>query len=92
MSYLSWILNESKLYPPTFPPTLPIVPLNIRTANKDTILPLGGGANGEAPALVPKGQEVCYSVYSMHRLPKMYGPDADEFKPERWETLKPGWA
>lgn len=33
-----------------------------------------------------------YNVYSMHRLPEVFGNDALEFKPERWENLRPGWA
>lgn len=27
----------------------------------------------------------------MHRRKDFYGEDSDEFKPERWETLRPGW-
>ena len=27
----------------------------------------------------------------MHRRKDYYGEDADEFKPERWEKLRPGW-
>ncbi len=34
---------------------------------------------------------VSWSVYTMHRRKDYYGEDADEFKPERWETLRPGW-
>jgi cytochrome P450 len=34
---------------------------------------------------------VGYSPYTMHRRKDIYGPDADEFKPERWENLRPGW-
>lgn len=70
----------------------PVVPVNSRTATKDTYLPLGGGPEGKDPIFVPKGHEILYSVYSMHRLPEIFGPDAGEYRPERWATLKPGWA
>jgi cytochrome P450 len=70
----------------------PAVPVNSRTANKDTYLPVGGGPDGTDPIFVPKGQEVIYSVYSMHRLPAVFGQDATEYRPERWASLKPGWA
>ncbi|KAJ5549648.1 n-alkane-inducible cytochrome P450 [Penicillium frequentans] len=85
MTYLTWVLNETlRLYP--------IVPLNVRVANKNTTLPTGGGSCGTLPIFIPKGQEVMYSSYSMHRLPEFFGEDASEYRPERWEGLKPGWA
>ena len=61
---------------------------------KTTTLPVGGGPSGTAPILVRKGEAVGYCVYAMHRRKDIYGPDADEFRPERWEddTLKNvGW-
>jgi cytochrome P450 len=54
-------------------------------AVRDTVLPLGGGRDGQSPVLVTKGTLVCYNVYAMHRRKDFYGPDADEFRPERWE-------
>jgi cytochrome P450 len=69
-----------------------VVPSNSRTANQDTTLPIGGGADGKSPVFVSKGQRVEYDVYAMHRRKDIYGPDADEFRPERWETIRPGWA
>ncbi|RAO64659.1 uncharacterized protein BHQ10_000671 [Talaromyces amestolkiae] len=84
LKYLKWVINESlRLYPP--------VPVNSRTANKDTFLPVGGGPGGNEPLFVPKGRKVLYSIYCMHRLPELFGLDATEFRPERWENLKPTW-
>ncbi|PSR80330.1 cytochrome P450 [Coniella lustricola] len=69
----------------------PIVPINARQAYKDTQLPVGGGPDGKSPIFVHKGQNVEYSVYVMQRRKDLWGPDADEFRPERWQGRKVGW-
>lgn len=71
--------------------THPVVPINARFAIKDTVLPLGGGSSGKSPLFVPKGTVVMYYPYAMHRRTDLYGPDAAEYRPERWETLRHGW-
>ncbi|KAF9884392.1 Protein kinase alk2 [Aspergillus nanangensis] len=83
--YLRYVLNEVlRLMPP--------VPLNFRVAQKDTSLPVGGGPDGRSPIFVPKGMVVTYSVFAMHRRKDFYGPDAREFRPERWEENgRRGW-
>ncbi|OAL64260.1 n-alkane-inducible cytochrome P450 [Trichophyton rubrum] len=78
MKYLRYVLNE-------------IVPSNSREAVKPTTLPRGGGPNGEHKILIPKDTTVLYSVWSLHRSAKIYGPDATTFRPSRWETLRVGW-
>jgi cytochrome P450 len=92
LKYLRALLNETlRLYP--------VVPQNSREAQEDTVLPLGGGADGKAPLFVAKGQVVGWSVYTMQRRPEYYGTDAEEFRPERWlddaatgaKGLRPGW-
>lgn len=65
----------------------PSVPVNARSAAKTTSLPFGGGADGQHPVLIRKGDSVGYCIYAMHRRKDLYGPDADEFRPMRWETL-----
>jgi hypothetical protein len=35
--------------------------------------------------LVTKGVGVAFLAYHMHRSKEIYGADADEFRPERWE-------
>ncbi|KAF2687091.1 cytochrome P450 52A12 [Lentithecium fluviatile CBS 122367] len=82
--YIKWCLNESLRLNP-------VVPQNSRYAIRDTILPLGGGPDCKSPLFVPQGWTVGYSPYTLHRRKDFYGPDADEFRPERWETLRLGW-
>ncbi|DAA74994.1 TPA_exp: Cytochrome P450 [Trichophyton benhamiae CBS 112371] len=79
LSYLSLVIKEVlRLYPS--------VPVNSRAAVKTTTLPTGGGPDGSAPLLVRRGEAVGYCVYAMHRRKDIYGPDADCFRPERWEN------
>ncbi|KAH8899807.1 cytochrome P450 [Thozetella sp. PMI_491] len=85
MVYLRWCINEVlRLYPS--------VPANTREAAEDTTLPVGGGPDGTKPIFVRKGTTVLWYVYAMHRRPDVYGEDAEEFRPERWDGLRPGWA
>ncbi|KAG4433210.1 hypothetical protein IFR05_011318 [Cadophora sp. M221] len=84
MKYLQHTLNEIlRLHP--------IVPANSRVCVTDTTLPVGGGPDGKSPIFVKKGTQINYQVYVMHRRKDLYGEDADEFRPERWETFRPGW-
>jgi cytochrome P450 len=69
----------------------PLVPLNGRTAMKDTILPTGGGPSRKMPIVVKKGMQVGYPSYVLHRRQDIWGSDADNFRPGRWEGRKLGW-
>ncbi len=84
IKYLRWVLNECLRL-------MPVVPANARVAVRDAVLPIGGGADGKDPAFVPKGSLVLYHLWTLHRRRDLFGEDADVFKPERWETLRPGW-
>lgn len=60
--------------------------------NQETYLPVGGGPDGKSPIFVPKGAEAMYNAHTLHRNLEVYGPEADEYRPERWEKLKLGCA
>jgi cytochrome P450 len=76
-----------RVYPP--------VPLNNRTAKNTTILPVGGGPQGTDPILVRRGELVLFSQYVNSRVKSIYGQDANDFRPDRWESdqlTNIGWA
>ena len=71
------------------------MPINVRFASRTTTLPIGGGSDGESPVLVREGTGVGFVVYYMHRRKDIYGDDAMDFRPERWEEPRLsdiGWA
>ncbi|KAF7538571.1 hypothetical protein G7054_g2801 [Neopestalotiopsis clavispora] len=63
----------------------PVFPQNNRVALKDTVLPAGGGRDGSAPVFAPAGTlfDTCFAT--LHRDPKVWGPNSAEFRPSRWE-------
>lgn len=67
------------------------VPVNNRMALRDTTLPVGGGKDQRSPVAVKAGQTIVFSVYVMHRRKDLWGEDALEFRPSRWEERVPAW-
>ncbi|EXJ71258.1 uncharacterized protein A1O5_05064 [Cladophialophora psammophila CBS 110553] len=83
LPYLRHVLNETLR-------VFPVVPLDGRTAKVDTVLPEGGGPDGNSPLLIPAGTKVAFNIYSLHHRRDIFGKDADAFRPERWEEVSAG--
>jgi len=76
--YITSVINETLRM-------APVIPLNERVALCDTTLPRGGGIDGTEPVFVAKGQQVLIPTFAMTRRTDLWGPDVDDFRPERWE-------
>lgn len=85
MPYMTQVINETIRM-------VGIVPMNERAALRDTTLPQGGGPDGTSPIFVPKGRQVLVPTYSMQHREDLWGPDADDFNPARWEGRQHSWA
>ena len=78
------VINETlRLHPP-----VSRIP---RVALRDTVLPVGGGSDEKSPLFVPKGRLVEMDLYTVQRDPQIWGPDAQEFRPDRWGEGRPLW-
>ncbi|KAI5899118.1 cytochrome P450 [Schizophyllum commune H4-8] len=68
------------------------VPWTARVATRDDVVPLARpytytkGREHEQ-IVVRKGQQFMLSIHNLHRAKEIWGDDADQFRPERWETL-----
>ncbi|KAF4613945.1 hypothetical protein D9613_007572 [Agrocybe pediades] len=82
LPYLDALCRETlRLYPP--------VPMVNRVARQDAILPLLTPAKGKDGSTVtevevPKGTIAHLSILNSNTNPALWGPDAGEWKPERW--------
>ena len=63
----------------------------LRTALHNTILPIGGGPDGQSPIFVEQGAVVALNLWGLHHDVGIWGEDANEFKPQRWVDKRPMW-
>lgn len=87
--YLRNVINETLRLSP-------IVPANMREASCDTVLPRGGRDPNSSnpkdeslPILILKGTPIIFNTYVLHHDTDLWGGDADEFRPERWDEPRP---
>ncbi|KAF2648990.1 cytochrome P450 [Lophiostoma macrostomum CBS 122681] len=62
-----------------------------RQCIKSVVLPSGGGKDGKAPLYVRDGDIIEMNFRCTERDMDFWGADAEQFSPERWETIRPTW-
>ncbi|KAH9478197.1 Cytochrome P450 monooxygenase 81 [Psilocybe cubensis] len=82
LPYLDAIIKETlRVYPP--------IPMMFRQTLKDAVLPLLHPITGENGQIlnevhVEKGTDIVVNIIGANHNPKTWGPDASEWKPDRW--------
>ncbi|KAK7954435.1 cytochrome p450 protein [Apiospora saccharicola] len=83
-NYIQWVINESLRI-------AIVIPMNEHRAQRDTVLQTGGGPDGMSMVFAPKGTQVLIPLYAMRHRKDIWVNDAEDFRPERWATHRPGW-
>ena len=77
LPYLNAVVNEAlRLYPS--------VPATAREAVRDTYIPVKQENGGLVERLIPAGTRVQLLPWAINRSPSIWGPDAEQFVPDRW--------
>ena len=82
LPYLRGVIHESFRL-------LPTLGFTERIAVRETYLPVGGGNDGNQPIRMDKGDTLVLNFSALHRRKEVFGDDADEFRPERWQGWTP---
>ncbi|KAI0484191.1 cytochrome P450 [Xylariaceae sp. FL0804] len=82
--YLKKVIRESLR-------VTPVTTAIIRQCIREVVLPSGGGEDGISPLFVREGDLIDMNFRCTMRDKDFWGDDADEFRPERWDTIKPTW-
>ncbi|KAF9236872.1 cytochrome P450 [Melanogaster broomeanus] len=85
LPYLDAVVRETlRVHPP--------VPSTVRVAMKDDVLPLEKPFTDKHGVVhdgirINKGDTLVIPILAMNRSEELWGPDAHEFNPERWQNL-----
>ncbi|CAG7561051.1 unnamed protein product [Fusarium equiseti] len=87
MKYLNCVMNEKESAHRMIPNNVS----QLRGAFEDVVIPVGGGPDGKSPTLIRKGDLVLINKTVMYRDPEIWGEDANEFKPDRFDGYRGSW-